>query len=305
MRKIIVLVSMVLAVMMPGSYGFADEGGVPRKATHMKVSGVVSKIQSGLTTVKTPWGSMTIASSVTPQGLEVGEEVEMRVNENNAVIDIHRKGDKSHSHHFVTGNLVYTSRDKKEIKLWTPEGEKTFDVQAGRSKLSNFQEGTPVTIEVNEAGKVIDIHKFTVEMVFDEHPRTKPGYVIQVDGTVIKMDAALVYVKTPAAQYTLMKKYAPADAAVGDHVSLWINEEGMVIDVHGKDKVTPGTHRLIFGKLIYMGKTKNQIKLQTPEGEKVFPLERMEVKTKPIAEGSNIVVELNEEGTVIDLRKAQ
>jgi hypothetical protein len=31
----------------------------------------------------------------------------------------------------------------------------------------------------------------------------------------------------------------------------------------------------------------------------------MEVKTKPIKEGSNIVVELNEEGTVIDLRKAQ
>jgi hypothetical protein len=31
----------------------------------------------------------------------------------------------------------------------------------------------------------------------------------------------------------------------------------------------------------------------------------MEVKTKPIEEGSNIVVELNEEGKVIDLRQAQ
>ena len=37
----------------------------------------------------------------------------------------------------------------------------------------------------------------------------------------------------------------------------------------------------------------------------MFPLERMEIKTKPIADGDNIVVELNEEGTVIDLRKAQ
>jgi hypothetical protein len=44
---------------------------------------------------------------------------------------------------------------------------------------------------------------------------------------------------------------------------------------------------------------------QTPEGEKVPPVERMEVKTKPIEEGSNIVVELNEEGKVIDLRQAQ
>lgn len=286
-------------------YGFADEGAQPRRASHMKVSGVVSKVQSGLVTVKTPWGSMTVASSVSPKGLEVGEEVEMQVNENNAVIDIHRKGDKSHVHHFVTGNLVYTSPDRKEIKLWTPEGEKNFDVQTGRSKLSAFKEGAPVTIELNEAGKLIDIHQFTVEMEFDEHPRTKPGYVIQVDGTVTKMDAALVYVKTPAAQYKLMRKYAPSNAAVGDHVSLWINDEGMVIDVHGKDKAKPGTHRLIFGKLIRTGPNKNIVKLSTPEGVKEFPLDRMEVKTKPIADGSNIVLELNEEGTVIDVRKAQ
>lgn len=305
MRTMTVLVSMVLALVMASAYGFGEEGGQTRKATHMKVSGVVSKVQSGVTSVKTAWGTITIASAVTPQGLEVGEEVEMQVNENNAVIDIHRKGDKSHSHHFVTGNLVYTSPDKKEIKLWTPGGEKVFDVQTGRSKLSNFQEGAPVTLEVNEAGKVIDIHKFTVEMAFDEHPRTKPGHVIQVDGTVTKFESGLVYVKTPAGQYTLMKKYAPSDAAVGDKVSLWINDEGMVIDVHGKDKAKAGTHRLIFGKLIRTGPNKNQIKLSTPEGEKVFPLERMEVKTKPIADGTHIVVELNEEGKVIDLRTAQ
>jgi uncharacterized protein YuzE len=302
---VMVLGVVVMSLLTAAPHGFAQEGGQPRKATHMKVSGVVSKVQSGLVTVKTSWGSMTVASSVTPKGLEVGEEVEMQVNENNAVIDIHRKGDKSHSHHFVTGNLVYASPDKKEIKLWAPEGEKNFDVQTGRSKLSTFDEGSSVTIELNEAGKVIDINKFTVEMAFDEHPRTKPGYVIQVDGTVTKMDAALVYVKTPAGQYTLMKKYAPSDAAVGDHVSLWINEEGMVIDVHGKDKAKKGTHRLVFGKLIRTGPNKNMVKLSTPEGVKDFPLERMEIKTKPIEDGSNIVVELNEEGTVIDVRKAQ
>ncbi|HEU4684623.1 MAG TPA: hypothetical protein VFS39_09015 [Nitrospira sp.] len=299
-------VTFVLSLCLSVPYGLADEGGSRgTKSSHMHVTGVVSKVESGVTTVKTPWGIMRIASAVTPKGLEVGEEVAMTVNENNAVIDVHRKGDKSHAHRFVTGDLKYTSPDHKEIKLWTPEGEKTFDVQTGRSKLSNFQEGEPVTLEINEAGKVIDIHKFTVEMEFDEHPRTKPGYVIQVDGKVTKMDAALVYVTTPTAQYKLMKKYAPADAAVGDHVSLWINDEGMVIDVHGKDKAKAGTHRLIFGKLIRTGPNKNLVRLSTPEGVKEFPLERMEVKTKPIPDGSNIVVELNEQGTVIDVRLAQ
>ncbi len=298
------MVAVMISLSMPTANGHADQGAAGSRPTHMKVTGVVSNVQSGLTTVKTAWGSMTIASAVTPKGLEVGEEVEMQVNENNAVIDVHRKGDKAHAHRFVTGNLVYTSSDRKEIKLWTPEGDKTFDVQTGRSQLSSIKEGAPVTVELNEAGKVIDIHKFTVEMAFDDHLRSTPGHRIEVEGTVAKIQSGLVYVKTPVGQYTLMQKYAPADAAVGDQVSLWMNEEGTVIDVHGKDKHKAGTHRLIFGKLIYAGPTKKEIRLNTPEGLRVFPIERMEVKTKPIPEGSNIVVELNEEGTVVDLRKS-
>ena len=303
-RTMVMFGSMVLSLSMAVPSGQAADGGA-KNATHMKVSGVVSSVQSGVTTVKTPWGTMKIASTLTPKNLEVGEEVDMQVNENNAVIDVHRKGDRAHTHRFVTGNLAYTSPDRKEIKVWTPEGEKAIDVQTGRSKLSTLEEGAPVTVELNEAGKMIDINRFTVEMSFDEHPRTKPGYVIQVNGTVTKIQSGLIYVKTPAGQYTISVNTAPADAAVGDDVSLWVNEEGMVIDHHGKDKHKSGSHRLIFGKLIYAGTTKNVIKLATPEGVREFPLERMEVKTKPIAEGAHIVVELNEEGTVIDLRKAQ
>lgn len=175
MRKTIVLGSMILSLLMLASKGFADEGGQQRKATHMKVSGVVSKVQSDHVTVKTAWGQMVISSATAPKNLKVGEEVEMQVSENNAVIDVHRKGDTGHSHRFVTGNLTYASPDHKEIKLWTPEGEKTLDVQSGRSQLSAFQEGAPVTVELNEAGKVIDIHKMTVEMAFDEHPRHQAG----------------------------------------------------------------------------------------------------------------------------------
>jgi hemin uptake protein HemP len=232
---------MVLSLLVLAPYGFADEGGKSEtKLTHMKVKGVVSKVQSGRTSVKTTWGSMTIASSATPKNLEVGEEVEMQVSENNAVIDIHRRGEKSQFHRFVSGDLTYTSGDHKEIKLWTPEGEKAFDVQSGRSKMSTF-----------EAGKVIDIHRFTVEMSFDEHPRTTPGYVIQVNGTVTKIQSGMISVKTPTGLYTISAKTAPADAAVGDEVSLWLNEGNMVIDHHGKEKNMKGTHRLIFGKLIY------------------------------------------------------
>ena len=91
MHKMIELGSMVLSLLILAPYGFADEGTTQEAGTHMKVSGVVSKTQSGLVTVKTSWGSMTF-SLPGSEKLKVGEEVEMQVNENNAVIDVHRKG---------------------------------------------------------------------------------------------------------------------------------------------------------------------------------------------------------------------
>ena len=179
MRKMMVLNSVVLSALMMGTYGFADEGGKPAvQAMRMTVNGVVSKVQSGLTTVKTSWGSMTIGSALGAQNLQVGEEVEMTVNEGNIVLDVHRKDNPAHSHRFITGNLVYVGKTKREIKLWTPEGEKVFPLGRLEVKAERIEEGASVTVELNEAGTVIDLLRTSVEINFDEHPRTNPGHVI-------------------------------------------------------------------------------------------------------------------------------
>jgi hypothetical protein len=70
-------------------------------------------------------------------------------------------------------------------------------------------------------------------------------------------------------------------------------------------KSEEGDHQLVTGKLVYVGKAKKIIKLQTAEGNKEFPLERLEVKAGSIPEGSMVTVELNEAGTVIDLHRAK
>ena len=67
---------------------------------------------------------------------------------------------------------------------------------------------------------MIDIHRLILELNFDEHPRTLPGSVIQVHGTVTKIQSGLIYVKTPVGQSTISANTAPADAAVGDEVTL-------------------------------------------------------------------------------------
>ena len=41
----------------------------------------------------------------------------------------------------------------------TPEGERSFPVQEGESTLSTIEAGTPITVELNKVGNVIDLRK--------------------------------------------------------------------------------------------------------------------------------------------------
>lgn len=244
-REYVYVTILLLALAVPTYPAIADQSGAHshRRATHMNVVGVVSKMESGLTTVRTPWGSMSLSTALTPKPLSVGEPIEMQVDDHNAMIDVHRRG------------------------------------------------------------TVIDLHRFSVEMTFDERPRTKPGHIIQVSGHISRIQSGFLSVKTPVGQYTISQKTVPSEATVGDEVSLWIRDDNMVIDRHRKDEPTGAIHRRIFGKLAYTGMGKNAINLATPEGKQIIDLSGSGVTTPTIAEGSDIVVDLNENGTVIALSK--
>lgn len=109
----------------------AESGG--HSQGHREVTGVVTGEKSGLLTVKLPDGS---TMSLNPKIAErhghpapkVGDEVTLVLNENNAIIDHHPKGDKG-THTFVTGKLVYVGLMKNQIKLVTHEGEKSFPLE--------------------------------------------------------------------------------------------------------------------------------------------------------------------------------
>jgi hypothetical protein len=65
-----------------------------------------------------------------------------------------------------------------------------------------------------------------------------------------------------------------------------------------------GRHQHVTGKLIHLGMLKKEIKIQTAEGEKVFPLPEQGQKTKGIADGTLVTIELNEVGAAIDVHRA-
>ncbi|NGZ94638.1 MAG: hypothetical protein CV089_00645 [Nitrospira sp. WS110] len=87
-----------------------------------------------------------------------GDKVNVTVNENNAIVDIHLEGQKG-KHTFVTGKLIHVGQMKKDIKLQTAEGDRSFPLLLQETKTKGIPEGTEVTVELNEAGTVVDLHK--------------------------------------------------------------------------------------------------------------------------------------------------
>ena len=125
-------------------------------------------------------------------------------------------------------------------------------------------------------------------------------------GVVIKKAGGLAVKGTDGATYQLNPnralRHGHEPFKEGDEVSVMVDENNNVIDMHLKGQKSE--HQFVTGKLVYIGKMKKGIKLQTSEGDKEFPLERLEVKTGGIPEGTMVTVELNEAGTVIDLHRA-
>ncbi len=141
------------------------------KAGHKKVEGVVTELEgvvtelkSGLYTIKTPTGAtLTLTEKAALRhghgAPKIGDKWILWVNEGNLVMDAHPKGEAATAHRFISGTLAAIDNGKSQMTLSTSEGEKSFKLKPESRMFRDIAVGTPITIEVNETGEVIDIHK--------------------------------------------------------------------------------------------------------------------------------------------------
>ncbi|MBI3807694.1 MAG: hypothetical protein HY281_09330 [Nitrospirae bacterium] len=134
------------------------------KAGHQKVEGVVIEVKSGLYTVKTSTGAtltLTEAAAVRHghSAPKVGDEMTLWVNEGNMVMDARPKGQPGKGPRFITGTLASIDNGNSQMTLLTSGGEKSFHLRPESRMFRDIAVGSEVTIEINDTGEVIDIHK--------------------------------------------------------------------------------------------------------------------------------------------------
>src|SRR5689334_24481077 len=155
----IILAGVMAAALSLPAAASADQGG---QSGHRELKGVVIE-KAGALAVKTDDGAtyQLNESRSKRHGHEppkVGDEVTVVLDENNLVTEIHPKGFKM-AHRYVTGKLIYVGKMKPEIKLKTDKGEQVFPLEKQVVKTEPIEEGAMVTVELNEAGSVIDLHR--------------------------------------------------------------------------------------------------------------------------------------------------
>ena len=128
----------------------------------------------------------------------------------------------------------------------------------------------------------------------------------QITGVVTEKAGALV-VTTPAGathqiNANLSRRHGHQPFKAGDEVIAELDENNYIVDMYLRGH--EGQHQLVTGTIIHVGTTKKEIKLKTTDGERVFPLAEQGLKTKDLANGSLVTLELNEAGVVIDLHQA-
>lgn len=144
----------------------AQAGTENFQASHYGFSGVITKIHSGVLFVKTG-GSLQFrtispnkADRVGLYDARIGDTVNMIVDSGNVLMDAAKTDRFSPDHHFVSGTLKYADPYWTEIQISTPEGFERVDVDAlAGNKLSVFQEGQSVTLELDADNVMIDIYR--------------------------------------------------------------------------------------------------------------------------------------------------
>ena len=133
------------------------------KYDHTKVEGVVTRLKSGLYTVRTLTGTnYTLAESVDVRYGQnvpmVGDEMVLSIDEGNHVMDSRKKGMHTLSPNFISGRLVSINYGVSQMTVMMSDGEKRFKLRPESQMFRDIDVDTPVRFAVNEAGEVIALH---------------------------------------------------------------------------------------------------------------------------------------------------
>ena len=131
----------------------------PGSKAHLLLTGTISKMKSNFIFFKTPIGIVNVNTKIGIKNAKIGQTMTLHMHNDYVVADLAASRDSALIRRFITGPLEFATTDRAGVRLWTPEGEQTYPAELGRSALNGAREGTPITVELNGQGDVLEFHR--------------------------------------------------------------------------------------------------------------------------------------------------
>ncbi|MDH4368445.1 MAG: hypothetical protein OEV99_01275 [Nitrospira sp.] len=133
--------------------------GTRGSAAHLLLTGTISKLKSNFIFFRTPIGIVNVNAKIGIKNAKVGQTMTLRMHDHHVVADLSASSDSAPNRRFVTGPLEFATPDRASVRLWTPEGEQTYPTDLAKGTLKGVKEGTPITVELNGQGDVVEFHR--------------------------------------------------------------------------------------------------------------------------------------------------
>ncbi|MGE3151549.1 MAG: hypothetical protein AB7G48_12300 [Nitrospiraceae bacterium] len=268
----------------------------------IQVGGTVWRMKPGFVFLRTPVGLLTLTCQTCLRDLRGAHHVTLWIHGSHGAVDIMSKGQDKPTRRYLWGPLVLASPDKQDLLLWTPDGERRFSAGTLAGKIAAQPAGKPVTVEVNAADTVVGLHNLQYDLQISQVPTHSNQTEMKISGSVAKLKAGYTFLRTPVGMLPISSKTGLKQAKVGQDLTLWIHDTNMAVELRPNGADQP-TSRLLTGKLTYSTPEKRELTLWTPEGEQQFPADQADRTLAGLKEGSPVIVELNGEGSVVEIRK--
>ena len=176
--------------------------------------------------------------------LKIGDLVEITVNDQNLLVDVHKAGEASH-HRVVRGQLagpMPTGHDKAVIRTTDGKEESHLIRPVAKSKVASIPVGADVIFLIDELDKIVDVTMGSVESVhraaeLGQQKSPLKGNLGQVVGVILKpLKDNTIVIRTEDGKehsYEVRPLIQPrlATLSKGDAAVLLVDEENKVMDV--------------------------------------------------------------------------
>ena len=205
----------------------------------IQLRGSVWRTKAGIVFLKTPIGLLTLTSKTTLKDLKASQEVLFWVHERHSIVEIRKMADGSLVHRYLSGPMTSGADVPRTLRWWGPDGDQTVHLGTQEERLTDYREGDPLTVEVDDTNTITGVHDLQYDIQVNQTPPAGADVQLLLSGTVSKLKSNFVFVRTPVGLVMLNSKIGIPRVKVGQPLTLHIDHEHVAVTFPSTETATP------------------------------------------------------------------